>query len=125
MLDMDGAIGPAGERFPQHLRCTGGPRGADDHLAAVPLAKTKRFFEGVGVGLVHLEAGVLFAHGAPRVIDPRLPFTRRHLLDAHRKLHGQSYYWCFLKSNAALVPPNPKEFDSAYSIFTGRHRPGT
>ena len=84
---MDGAVGAARQRLAQDLRRTCGPGRAHDHLAAMLFAKPQRLLEGVGVGLVHLEAGVLLAHGAPRLVDPRLPLAGWDLLDADGNLH--------------------------------------
>ena len=84
---MNGAIGAAGERFANHL---GDPRGscrADDHLAAVLLLEAQRFFERVGVRLVHLEAGVLIANPGLGVVQPGLPVPGGDLLDADGNLH--------------------------------------
>ena len=65
VLNVNGAIGAARQRFAQHLRRARRPGSADDDLAAMLLSQAKRLFERVGVGLVHLEAGILLAHAAP------------------------------------------------------------
>src|SRR2546421_5416891 len=122
---MDCTIGAPCERFAQHLCRTCRPCRADHDLAAMLLAKAERLFERVGVGLVHLVAGVLLTDAPARVVYARLPFPGRDLLDTDSDLQLAARYSCFLNNSAAFVPPNPKEFDSAYSIFTGRHFQGT
>ena len=64
-LDVDRAIGAAGERLTNHLRRARRAGGADHDLAAVLLLEPQRLLERVRVGLVQLEAGV-------GVADPRL-----------------------------------------------------
>ena len=73
VLDVDGAIGAARERFADDLRHARRPGGTDDHLAAVLLLQPQRLFERVGVRLVHLEAGVLLADPGLVVVEARLP----------------------------------------------------
>src|SRR5262249_9574341 len=124
----------------------------DDDLAAVLLLQTQRLLERIGVGLVHLEAGVGLANPGLLVVQAGLPLARGHLLDADRSFHRvievlghlviglvhadtrlsndpmtrshalRSYFW---NSSAALVPPKPNEFDSAYVMRTGRLLCGT
>src|SRR5438552_18757404 len=118
---MDRAVGAARERFANDLRDTRRPGRADDHFAAVLLFQTQRLFERVGVGLVHLEAGVAFTDPGLIVVQAGLPLARRHLLDANRNFHASN----LLNRSAAFVPPNPKEFDSAYVMRTGRLLSGT
>src|SRR5262249_40599698 len=112
----------------------------------------QRLFERIGVGLVHLKAGVLFANPRFRVVETRLPLAGGHLLDADggfhkgsrrttqkpQYTHKQPFFAdsassasivahpvCLLKTSAALVPPKPNEFDSAYSIGNLRALFGT
>src|SRR4030095_384094 len=65
----------------------GGTGRADDDFAAVFFPKPQRLFERIGVGLVHLIAAVLFADPRLCVVEPRLPLSRRDLLDANRNFH--------------------------------------
>ena len=97
----------------------------------------QRLLERVGVGLVHLVADVLLAIHVLLSFETRLPLAGRDLLDADGYLHGyvrsrtgpaseRSSRLCdgprlatfsvsnLLNSSAALVPPKPNEFDSAY-----------
>ena len=69
-------------------RHAGGAGRADHHFAAVLLLEAQALFEGVGVGLVQLEGGVLVADPGPLVVDARLPVARRDLLEADGNLHG-------------------------------------
>ena len=154
VLDVNGSVGAPRQRFTQHLARACRPGGADHDLAAVLFAETKRLLERVGVGLVHLERRILLAHAAFAVVDTRLPLAGGDLLDADGYAHGyilavyvspsrrdaenffqeklcasatlrRRSYSCFLNRSAAFVPPKPNELESAYSIFTGRHFPGT
>jgi len=54
----------------------------------VLLLEPQRFFERVGVGLVHLEAGVGLANPGLVVVQARLPLAGGDLLDANGYLHG-------------------------------------
>ena len=67
-LDVDRAVGAARQRLAQHLRDARGPGRADDHFAAVLFLEPQRLLERVGVGLVHLVAGVLLANPGSRVV---------------------------------------------------------
>ena len=60
---MNGAVSALGQSFLDGLAHALRTKGDDDHLAAVFLFLTKRFFEGVGVRLAHLVAEVA-------IIDP-------------------------------------------------------
>ena len=62
VLDVNRAVGAAGERLADDRLHAGGAGRADDNLAAVFLPKPQRLFERVGIGLVHLVADVLFAN---------------------------------------------------------------
>jgi hypothetical protein len=84
---VDGAIGAARERFADDLGDTRRTRRADDHVAAVLLLQTQRFLERVGVGLVHLEAGVLVANPGLVVVQARVPLAIGHLFDADGNFH--------------------------------------
>src|SRR5215216_5176417 len=84
---MNRAVGAARKRFAQHLRCACRAGGADNHFAAMFLAKPQRLFERVRVRLVHLEAGILLADATPAVIDTRLPFAGGNLLYTHSYAH--------------------------------------
>jgi hypothetical protein len=87
VLDMNGPVGTARQRFAQHLRRARWPGRADNDVAAMLLTQTKRLFECVRVRLVHLEAGILLTNAAPGLVDARLPLAGRNLLDAHGYLH--------------------------------------
>ena len=89
VFDVDGAVGAARQRLADHLRDARRPGRADDHFAAVLLLQPQRLFERVGVGLVHLEAGVLIANPGLVVVETRLPLAGGHLLDADGYLHGR------------------------------------
>ncbi len=147
MLDVDGPIGAARQRLADDRLHAGRSGRADHHFARVLLPQPQRLFERVGIGLVHLVAGVLLANPGLRVIQTWLPFAGRDLLDTNRYLHVATtltdtshggtkarryllknrlrvsvspwpvtvdYPSNLLNSSAALVPPNPNEFDSAY-----------
>jgi hypothetical protein len=88
VLDVDGAIGAAGQRLANdlgHARRTGR---ADDHFALMLLFQPQRLFERVGVGLVHLEAGVLLANPGLVVGQAGLPVAGRYLFDADGNFHS-------------------------------------
>jgi len=121
VLDVNRAIGAARERFTDDLGHARRPGRADHHLAAVLLLQAERFFERVGVRLVHLERGVLLADPGFRFVEAGLPLARGDLFDADRDLHALN----LLNSSAALVPPKPKEFVSAYSMGIARALFGT
>ena len=59
VLDVDGSIGAARQRFTQDLRGARRAGRADDDLAAVRLAEPQRLLERVRVRLVQLPARVL------------------------------------------------------------------
>src|SRR5262249_61703512 len=106
--------GAGRERLATALRDAGRAGRADAPFTAVLFLQTQRFLEGVGVGLVHLEAGIRLADPGLGVVQARLPLARRHLLDTDRNLHSCGCPISYrLNSSAALVPPNPKEFESA------------
>src|SRR5204863_8604281 len=109
VFDVNGAVGTARERFADDRLHARRPRRTDDHFPAVLLPEPQRLFERVGVGLVHLVADVGFANPAFLIVQAWLPLARGDLLDADGNFHA-SY---LLKRSAALVPPNPNEFDSA------------
>ena len=90
VLDVDGAVGAARERFADYLRDARRPRRAHHHFAAVLLLQPQRLFERIRVRLVHLEAGVGFTNPRFVVVEARLPFARRDLFDANGDLHGES-----------------------------------
>src|SRR5439155_27278510 len=118
-------------------------RRADDDFSAVLLFEPQRFFERVGIRLVHLVAGVLFANPGFRVVEAWLPLARGNLFDANGYFHQwprrstqrtrRSQRTIFsarsassalyvvhplylLNRRAAFVPPKPNEFDTATSI---------
>src|SRR5262249_3231095 len=72
----------------KHLRASRWSGRAHDNLTAMLLTQAERFFERVCIRLVHLEACILLANSTTRVVDPRLPLTRRNLLDADSDLHA-------------------------------------
>ena len=86
-LDMNRAVRPACQRFPDHLGHTRGTRRTHDHLTTVLLLQTQRFLQRVGVRLVHLEAGVLILHPHSGFVDAERPLPRHDLLDAHGYFH--------------------------------------
>ena len=144
VFDVNRAVGAARQRLANHLLHPRRPCRADDHLAAVLLAQAQRLLERIGVRLVHLVADVLFADPGLVVAQARLPLAGGDLLDADGDLHAVStttdttiakvtnrqrvlvsssprvFVVCvshpsyFLNSSAALVPPKPNEFESAY-----------
>ena len=65
VLDVDGPVRAARQRFPDDLLHARGSGGAHHHFPAVLLAQPERFLQRVGVGFVQFVAGVLLA-------DPRL-----------------------------------------------------
>ena len=69
VLDVNGAVGAAGQRFAQHLRDARRP--AEQTTTSPPCFSFSRsaLFERVGVGLVHLVAGVLLADPGPVVVE--------------------------------------------------------
>ena len=87
VFDVNRAIGAARQRLANHLRDARRPGRADDHFAAVLLLQPQRFLERVGVGLVHLEAGVLVANPGLVVVQAGLPLAGGHLLDADGDFH--------------------------------------
>jgi hypothetical protein len=107
-VHVNGAVGPAGQRLAQHLRDARGPGGHGNDFAAVFLTQPQRLFERVGVGLVQLPAGVAVPDPGFRLVDAHLPLARHHLLDTDGDLHS----YLFIR-RVPLVPPNPKEFESA------------
>src|SRR5581483_3240239 len=113
---MNGTVCAARQRFANHLRDPRRSTRADDDFAAVLFLEAQRFFERVRIRFVHLEAGIAFADPGLRVVQTRLPFARRNLFDADGNFHA----WYLLNKRAPLVPPNPNEFESAYSISSGR-----
>jgi hypothetical protein len=88
VLDVNGAIGAAGQRLANDLGHARGTGRADDHFTLVLLLQPQRLFERVGVGLVHLEAGVLLANPGLVVGQAGLPVACGYLLDADSNLHS-------------------------------------
>src|SRR5262245_54906708 len=84
---MNRPVGAAGKRLADNCLHPGGTGRADDDLAAMLFPKPQRFFERVGIGLVHLIADVLFADPRPRVAQTWLPLSCGDLLDANRNFH--------------------------------------
>src|SRR6185436_19520221 len=84
------AIGAARQRLADHLGDARRPGRADDHFAAVLLLEPERLLERVGVGLVHLEAGVLVADPGFVVVEAGLPLAGGDLLDADGNFHSVS-----------------------------------
>ena len=87
VLDVNGAIGAAGERLANHRRRARRPGRAHHDLSPVLLLEPQPLLEGVRVGLVHFEAGVGFPDPRLRVVQARLPLARRDLLDTDGDLH--------------------------------------
>ncbi len=90
VLDVNGAVGSAGQRLAQGLGHAGRAGGADDHFAAVLLLEAERLFERVRVRLVQLEGGILVAHPRLGVVQPKLPLAGDDLLDADSDFHSAS-----------------------------------
>ena len=62
--------------------------GADhDHLAAMLFAQLQGFFEGVGVGLVDLEAQVVFFDPGSGGVDAQRRIAEGNLLNRDRDFH--------------------------------------
>src|SRR5258708_26757759 len=136
MLDVDGPLGAARQRLANDRLHAGRSGRADHHFAGVLFPQPQRLLQRVGIGLVHLVAGVLLANPRLLIVQAWLPFAGRDLLDADCNLHTIRtspshasetqrilftrrpvtvfYPSNLLNSSAALVPPNPNEFDSAY-----------
>ena len=87
VFHMNRAVGPARQRFAEHLSRSSGSGRADHDFPAMLLAQPQRLLERVRVGLVHLEAGVLFANRPSALVDARLPLARGHLFEADSNLH--------------------------------------
>src|SRR5688500_9755317 len=85
---MDGAIGATRQRLTQDLRGASRASRAHDDFPAVLLLHAQRFFEGVGVRFVQLEAGVLVADPCLGVIYAQLPLSCDDLLDTNGNLHN-------------------------------------
>ncbi len=73
-----------------------------------------------------LSAAMSFA-GTPADNQEKLSVIGAKYLRSSAFICGFILYWPWyrLKTNAPLVPPNPKELDKAYSIFMGRAWLGT
>ena len=81
------AVGALGQGFANGLR-NARRTGADhDHLAAVLFAQLQGFFQGVGVGLVDLEAQVVFVDPGSGGVDAQRRIAEGNLLDCDRDLH--------------------------------------
>ena len=145
---MQGAVGALGQRFLDGLRHARRTERADDHFAGVLFLQPQSFFKRENVRLVDLEAHVLGVNPGARGVQLEHRFARRNLFEADDDFHGRRspgeiaapngaapgiYPACvmgqggatryppnFLKSKDAFVPPNPKEFESAYSTAAGR-----
>ena len=87
-FDMNGPIRTASQRLADDLRHARRPGGAGNDLATVPFLEPQRFFERIGVRLIHLEAGVAVADPDVRLADTQRPFSGDDLFDAHGDLHG-------------------------------------
>ena len=87
ILDMQRAIGAAGQGLANHLLHARRPGRADHHFAAVLLAKAQGLLERIGVGLVHFVADVLIADPGLVVVQARLPLAGRDLLDTDCDFH--------------------------------------
>ncbi len=121
VLDVYGAVGPFGERFPNRLCGACGTEAQGDHFSAVLFLQLKALFESVCIGLVDLVREILFVNPLARRGDPQLRIASRNLLDRNHDFHrivgySRVYSEYRLKIRQPLVPPNPKLFDSAYSI---------
>ena len=95
----------------RRARGTGAER---DHFAAVLFFQLQRLFERVGIGLVDLEAQVVFWIQCPaastRSCESR---TGTCLMATIIFMSNRMLSYNFLKIRQPLVPPNPKEFESA------------
>src|SRR6266567_250768 len=124
------AVSALGERFFNRLLHALRAHRKRNHFSAVLFLQTQRLFQRVAVRLVHFETDVGFLDPVPGNRQRRV--FRGNLLDAYDNFHeafpflnlkpncgprGRGYYLPDqrLKMSAALVPPNPKEFESAYS----------
>jgi hypothetical protein len=136
---MDGAVGAFGQRFADGLR---GPlrRGAQrDYLSAVLFFQLQRGFQRVRVRLVDFVRDVGFLNPLARWRDAELRIARGTCLIATmifmrpmgqlnrrpKALTGPAPRLKLLNIRHPLVPPKPKLFESAYSIFMGRAWCGT
>src|SRR5216683_3999183 len=137
------AVRALGQRLLDRLLHALRPHRKCNHFAAVFFLQPQSFFQRVAVRLVHLKADIRFTN--PVAGDGERRVFGGNLLDAHDNIHGIVPICCDccdvlgawpagieilrsaqddlrshlppqrLKINAALVPPNPKEFDNAYS----------
>ena len=113
---MDSAVGALGEGFANGLRHARGTGADHDHFAAVLLAQLQGFFESVGVGLVDLEAQVVFVDPGSGGVHAQRRIAEGNLLDRYGDLHVNVFadaHPSFLKIRQPLVPPKPNEFESA------------
>ena len=89
ILDVQRAIGAAGQGFADHLLHARRPGRADHDFAAMLFAKAQGLLERIGVRLVHLVADVLVADPGLVVVQARLPLTGRDLLDTDCDFHDR------------------------------------
>src|SRR5208282_4465965 len=84
--NVNAAIRALRQRLFNRLFNAFGTQGRRDHFPAVLLLQTERFFQRVGIRLVHLEADVRLIDPVPG--DGQRRIFGRHLLDAHDDVHG-------------------------------------
>ena len=87
VVDMDGAVGAARERFADDLRHPRRACRADHDLAAMLLLQAQGLFERIGVRFVHFESRILLANPGFRIVEAGLPLPGGDLLDADSNLH--------------------------------------
>ena len=117
-FDVDGAVGALGQSFADGLRRARRSGAQRDHFAAVLFLQLQRLFQRVRIRLVDLEAQIVLLNPAAVRVDAELRIAHRNLLDGDNYFHELQPN--LLKMRHPLVPPNPNEFESAYSIFIGR-----
>src|SRR5256885_2089521 len=112
---MNRAVGALGQSFTQGLRYARRTGADHDYLAAMLFTQLQGFFERVGVRFVDLEAEVVFFDPGAGGVDAQRRIAERNLLNRNCDFHQS-----FLKIRQPLVPPKPKELESAYSIGMDR-----
>ena len=144
--DVDAAIGALGQRFLDGLLHALRAHGNGDHFAAVLFLQAQGFLERVSCPARSSQSRCRFRGSSRRSVMAQRSVLGGHLLDANDDLHrvpiasrragetlrqmlpDASATYCRsqrLNTSAALVPPKPKEFDSAYSTAALRAWFGT